>query len=469
MLRLYNTLTRSVERVEPAEPGRLSMYSCGPTVYRPVHIGNLRSFLLADVLRRAFAYLGLEVRAVMNITDVGHMTDELSDQGRDRMELASDDEGLSPAEIADKYTAAFLADADAVNISRFDAYPKATDHIEQMIDMTAKLIERGHAYEVDGTVYYDVTTFPDYGRLSNQSLEAMQAGHRVEVDTAKRHHQDFTLWRAAGGARLMSWDSPWGTGFPGWHIECSAMSMHLLGEHIDVHTGGVDNVFPHHEGEIAQSEGVVGHRVVRTWVHGEHLLLSEAKMAKSAGNILTVDTLREAGHDPLAYRALCFTARYRRQFHFSDEALEAAGTGLRRLRERLATLGPPQAVPPDDAALRALVTDEAALSHQDRFTAALRDDLDLPQAMAALHEMLSDERVPPDDRRTLATSWDRVLGLDLVADTGLPGDVEALVAERDVARAARDFASADAIRDRLSERGIELIDTPDGTRAVRRI
>ena len=468
MLRVTNTLTRSVEPVSPLEPGRVKMYSCGPTVYRPLHIGNLRTFILADVVRRVLAYHGLDVTAVMNLTDVGHMTDELTGQGRDRMMLAAADEDLTTAEIAEKYTQLFFDHSAACNIIAFDHYPKATDHIEQMIELNAKLIERGHAYEAEGNVYYDVTTFPDYGRLSGQSLEDMQAGHRHDhVDPVKRHHQDFLLWRSAGDRRELVFDSPWGTGYPGWHIECSAMSMHLLGDRFDIHTGGVDNVFPHHEDEIAQSEGAVGHRVVSTWIHGDHLLLGRAKMAKSAGNVVTIDTVVQAGHDPIAFRYLCFTARYRRQVHFADEALDAASTALRRLRERVATLGTGEAGPATDAVVRTgLAT--PALAHHERFMDAIEDDLDLPEALTVLHAMLGDDGVSASDRRRLALSWDHILGLRLAGDETLEAGLTALIDEREQARSAKDFAKADALRERLREAGVELIDTPDGVRWVRR-
>ena len=275
------------------------------------------------------------------------------------------------------------------NIRRFDAYPRATDHVPQMIELTAKLVERGHAYEVDGNVYYDVTTFPAYGTLSNQSLDAMRAGHRVDVDTVKRNHQDFTLWRAAGEHRLMKWDSPWGPGFPGWHIECSAMSLHLLGERFDIHTGGVDNIFPHHEDEIAQSEGAVGHRVVSTWIHGEHLLLGQAKMAKSARNVATVAGLVEQGYDPLAYRYLCFTARYRRQLHFTagragrggHHAPTPQGTGVALGRRRLDRARPTPNCGPSSTTRRPLAL-------HDRFVRAVDDDLDFPAAITVLHEAI---------------------------------------------------------------------------------
>ena len=465
---MTDTLTRDVTEVRPLVAGRVSMYSCGPTVYRYAHIGNLRTYALADTIRRVLAYHGMAITSVMNITDVGHMTDELTDSGRDRMELAVADEGREPHEIAAFYTEAFLRDCDRLNIRRFDAYPKASDHVEQMIEMTVRLIGRGHAYEVDGSVYYDVSTFPGYGELSGQSLEDTRAGHRVEVDAAKRNPQDFLLWKSAGPHRLITFDSPWGRGYPGWHIECSAMAIHLLGDRFDIHTGGVDNVFPHHEDERAQSEGVTGHRVVGMWVHGDHLLMGEAKMAKSAGNVIVLDDIVAAGHDPLALRALFHTARYRRQVGFTETALEAASTTLRRLRERVAALSVgEQAVPPTDGALRDALTDDAAVGYHDRFMGAVDDDLDMPNAMTVLHAMLGDERLDPATRALMAASWDEVLGLGLAGEEALDEELAALVQERDTARAAKDYDRADAIRDRLSEVGVELIDTPDGTRWVR--
>ncbi|HEY7399678.1 MAG TPA: class I tRNA ligase family protein, partial [Actinomycetota bacterium] len=251
-MRLFNSLTRELEEVRPVEDGRVKIYSCGPTVYRYIHIGNMRSFMLGDLIRRALRFEGLEVTWIMNITDVGHMTDDVSDTGRDKMELAESDEGLSAKQIAEKYTTAFLEDSDLVGIERADLYPHATEHIPDMIAIIETLIDKGHAYEVDGTVYYDVTTFPGYGKLSGNTLDRLRAGHRQEVavDPAKRHAEDFALWKKGGEHRALTWPSPWGDGFPGWHIECSAMSMKHLGERFDVHTGGNDNKFPHHEDEI---------------------------------------------------------------------------------------------------------------------------------------------------------------------------------------------------------------------------
>jgi cysteinyl-tRNA synthetase len=335
-MRFYDTLSRSVIDFVPHEPGRATIYTCGPTVYRYTHIGNLRTFIAADLLRRGLELEGLEVTQVTNITDVGHMTDDVAEGGQDRMLLAVEDEGLSPEEIAQKYTEAFLEDTAAVNISRAALYPKATEHIEDMIGLIERLIRRGHAYVVDGTVYFEVDTFPGYGKLSHNTIDQLVAGHRLEsVDPNKKKHYDFTLWRAASPRRLMKWESPWGLGYPGWHIECSAMSIRHLGETFDIHTGGQDLVFPHHEDEIAQSEGAVGHQVVRHWSHGYHLLSEGKKMAKSARNYYTLQDVTARGIDPLAFRYLALQTRYRAQMNFTWESLQAAERGLEKLRKQM--------------------------------------------------------------------------------------------------------------------------------------
>jgi cysteinyl-tRNA synthetase len=457
-VRLYNSLSREVEEVRPVEPGHVRIYSCGPTVYRYIHIGNMRSFMLGDLIRRALRSEGLSVTWIMNITDVGHMTDDVSDAGRDKMELAEADEGLSAAEIADKYTAAFLEDSDLVGIERADLYPRATDHIPQMISIIERLIERGHAYEVDGTVYYDVTTFPGYGKLSGNTLDQLRAGHRqdVAVDPAKRHPEDFALWKAAGPNRALKWPSPWGDGFPGWHIECSAMSMEHLGERFDIHTGGNDNRFPHHEDEIAQSEGAVGHPVVSIWVHGGFLQLGGQKMAKSAQNIKRVSDLAAEGYDPLAYRLMCFGTRYRSEMDFSLETLEGADARLRHLRRRMAAWAP-----------AAEPTSDAAKGLDARFREAIADDLDLPRAVVAVNEVVSTTDVPDGEKYALLASWDAVLGLDLEREARSgwepSPEVQDAIAERDAARAAKDFETSDRIRDELQAMGLEVMDSPEGT------
>ena len=470
-VRFYDTLTRSVRDFTPQEPGRVTMYTCGPTVYRPVHIGNLRTFIAADLLRRALELEGLTVRKVMNITDVGHMTDDSQEEGgEDKMQLASEDEGLSPAEIAEKYTAAFHRDAGSVNILPAAAYPKATEHIAEMVELTGTLMRRGHAYEVDGMVYFDVDSFPTYGALSNNTVDQLAAGHRAltpggGVDPKKRHHYDFTLWRAAGPRRLMKWTSPWGEGYPGWHIECSAMSLKHLGDHVDVHTGGADLVFPHHEDEIAQSEGATGHQVVGAWSHAYHLLSEGRKMAKSAGNFYVLADLVQRGADPLAFRYLALQTRYREPTNFTWEALAAADRGLERYRKQMVEwFAGPVAVPP--AGVPAGWSAPAAELDR-RFREAVADDLNTPRALSVVAE-LGPAAIEPGEKYRLLTCWDDFLGLDLGRDVTtrdqLPPGASEKIEARERARGDRDWASADRIRAELAEIGIEVIDTPQGTR-----
>ena len=515
-LRLRNTLTRRVEPVTPLQPGRVGMYSCGPTVYRYAHIGNLRTFLLADFIRRALLYHGLDVFHVQNITDVGHMRDERFDRGEDRMLVAAGLENKTPAEIADAYEAAFHADEALLNILPANAFPRATDHIGDMLDIAERLVDSGHAYATDeGNVYYSVATFADYGRLSGNTLTELRAGHRGEVEGDKRDPADFALWKAAGEGRMLKWPSPrWGEGFPGWHLECSAMALRWLGPRFDIHTGGVDNVFPHHEDEIAQSGPVVGGPPASLWVHGEHLLMRGRKMAKSAGNFERITDLPEDGVDPLAFRYLILTSRYARKLNYSDASLASAAAALTSLRNRVRAMGPPPssgdwaappALHPRPAPPRPRGRIEGSLGHgadgidlpgpsdrahspmaplspagralHERFAAAIDDDLDLPAALAAVREIARSE-LPDDERRWLVLDADYVLGLDLdrvwdePADSAptdeLASEEAALVNERSDARRRRDFARADELRDELADRGIALVDEADGTTTWRR-
>ena len=456
-IQLYNSLSRRVEPLEPHVPGTVGIYTCGPTVYRYAHIGNVRSFLFPDVLRRALEYLGYEVWHVKNITDVGHMRD---DTDQDRMELAAETEGKSPFEIAQFYTDAWLTDEAALNILPVHVFPKATEHIGPMIEMTQTLLDKGLAYETNGNVYFDVGAFPGYGKLSGQRVDAMQAGHRVEIEPDKRAQADFALWKAAGEHRLMRWDSPWGPGFPGWHIECSAMSLVHLGEHVDIHTGGIDNKFPHHEDEIAQSEGALGHRVVAIWMHGEFLTLGDEKMAKSTGNIIRVTDLPEKGFEPLAFRYLALTAHYRSKLDFTEDAMRAATAGLARLRRAATSASEADAARVDLAA-------EPAAGYRARFAAAIADDLATPRALAIAHEVAGAADLGAAQKRALLSDFDRVLGIDVTAAdatqaTELPAGADALLERRAAARAARDFAASDALRDELATLGVEVRDTPDG-------
>ena len=463
-VRLHNTLTRRTAPLEPLEAGKVTIYTCGSTVYKYAHIGNLRTYLFGDLLHRTLEYLGYEVRYVKNITDVGHMRDDQLDSltGPDKVELAAATEGKSPMQIADFYTAAWLEDEALLNILPADVMPKATDHIAEMVSLTSTLLEKGFAYEVDGTVYYDVSKFPGYGQLSGQKVEETHAGHRVEVESDKRDPADFALWKHAAEHRLMKWPSPWGDGFPGWHIECSAMSLKHLGERFDVHTGGIDLKFPHHEDEIAQSEGALGHRVVSVWMHGEFLTMDDAKMAKSAGNIIRVADLPDLGYQPLDFRYLALTAHYRSKLDFTDAAMHAAASGLARLRR--AAAGP---VEPVDLVVAPMA------DYRTRFANAVADDLATPKALAIAHEVASASDVTDAQRRALLFDFDRVLGLSMETPieeiAPLTAGAAELLERRAAAREARDFAASDALRDELAALGVEVRDTPEGQKtAVRR-
>ena len=514
---LRNTLTRAVEPVRLPADGPVRMYTCGPTVYRWAHVGNLRSYLLADLVRRTFLYHGHPVLHVKNITDVGHLRDERFDRGEDRMLVAAGLESKTPAEIADAYEAGFHRDEAVVNILPAHAFPRATEHIPEMLDLAVRLEALGHAYlSPAGNLYYAVDSFPAYGRLSGNTLDQLRAGHRGEPEPDKRDSADFALWKAAGEGRLLRWPSPWGEGFPGWHLECSAMGLRYLGPDFEIHTGGIDNVFPHHEDEIAQSSPVTGGPPVRHWVHGEHLLAAGRKMAKSTGNFERITELTARSLDPLAFRYLALTVRYGRKLNFSTTSIDAAAAALRSLRTLVARLGPPPADGPWAAppALRAGFAGdrprgvaEGAAGHQadaalgaaslafpiedraddpaaplspagralhDRFVAAIDDDLDLPTALAVVREALRSD-LPADERRWVALDADLVLGLDLdlaAAGAATPSqgperDLSARAADllhrRDAARAARDWATADALRAELAAEGIEVVDGPGGT------
>lgn len=463
-VRLYNTLARQTESLTPITPGHVTIYTCGSTVYKYAHIGNLRTYLFGDLLHRTLEYLGYEVRYVKNITDVGHMRNDDHDSiatGADKMELAAETEGKSPTEIADFYTAAWLEDEALLNILPADVMPKASDHIGEMISLTERLVDKGLAYEVDGTIYYDVSAFPGYGKLSGQKVEETRGGHRVEVESDKRDPADFALWKHAHEHRLMKWPSPWGDGFPGWHIECSAMSLKHLGERFDIHTGGIDLKFPHHEDEIAQSEGALGHRVVNIWMHGEFLTLGDAKMAKSAGNIIRIADLPDLGFEPLVFRYLAMTAHYRSKLDFTNDAMHAAASGLARLRRAVAASDEP-----------ADLTVEPVTRYRARFTDAVADDLATPKALAIAHEVASAADLTDAERRTLLLDFDRVLGLDLgltpSAEEPLPEGAAELLERRREARASRDWATSDALRDELEALGVEVRDTPGGQTTARK-
>ncbi|MFN2466003.1 MAG: cysteine--tRNA ligase [Candidatus Dormibacteria bacterium] len=456
-IQVFNTLGRTKQVFRPRTPGRVSIYACGPTVYKYAHIGNFRTYLFTDFWVRALEYLGHEVTLVQNITDVGHLQDDTQDAGEDKVLASAQAEGKTPEQIAEFYTAAFMEDASLLRIRRADHYPRATEFVPQMIKLVEALQERGLTYEVDGNVFYDVQRRGDYPKLSHNTLDQLQAGYRIDPDPNKHHPADFLLWKHGGERRLQIWDSPWGPGFPGWHLECSAMSLQYFPEGFDIHTGGVDLVFPHHEDEIAQSEPILGGQVVNYWIHGEFLEMSGRKMAKSTGNVVRVRDLQDSGHDPLAFRFLAMTAKYRAKLSFSEEVLEGAERGLNSIRLRASRL--PEAQEPAAG---------EGVDFGGRFRAALRDDLDLPLVTSLLQELLR-SGVPDGEKRWLLEDWDRVLQVDLTtppreSEDEAPAEAVELARQRDAARGAKDWALADSLRGQIEALGWAAEDSPDGTR-----
>jgi cysteinyl-tRNA synthetase len=458
-IRVFNTLTRRKEDFVPVDAGRVKIYTCGPTVYRYAHIGNLRSYLMADWLRRLLEAQGYRVKQVKNITDVGHMRQDMVERGEDKVISAALAEGKTPAQIAAHYTDAFMADEAKLNILPAQEFPHATTNVPEMVDLTKVLVDRGFGYVVDGNVYFEVGRFSEYGKLSRQQSAGLEEGVRVEADPLKRDQRDFALWKAAEEGRLLKWPSPWGEGFPGWHIECSAMAAKYLGPEIDFHTGGVDNIFPHHEDEIAQSEAAFGRRHVRYWMHGQHLLVDGLKMAKSTGNTYEISDLEKRGFEPLAFRYLCATANYRARLNFTMRSLRAAQKGLLRLRDKLS-----------DAEGRA--TKKGAVEGgklRREFWNAFADDLSLPRALAVAWRTAR-SRLPAAVKRELLMDFDRALGLDLVTRKPsipqVPKTVQDLVRERDEFRRRKAYPEADAIRERIIGMGYEVRDRKNGAAVI---
>lgn len=487
-IHLYNTLTRSKELFTPLHAPQVGIYSCGPTVYKDIHIGNFRTFVMTDWLQRMLTYNGYNVYLIRNITDVGHLQNDTEESGEDKLEHEARTTGRSAREIADYYTQQYLRDAATLNILPPQLSPKATDHIPEMIAMTEQLVERGLAYVRDGNVYYDVSSFSAYGALSGNTIENLRAGghgrQQMEVAEDKDAPEDFALWKRGGEERQMNWDSPWGVGFPGWHIECSAMATKYLGEQFDIHTGGIDLAFPHHEDEIAQSEGITGKQPVRYWVHGEFLVIGHRKMkaanaaeseeetdddqtikmSRSKGNVILVSTLQELGIDPMAYRYLLLTAHYRSKLNFTDESITAAQNGLKNLRADLAELPVADATAPHEWSA------EAQRLHQ-AFHEAINDDLELPTALSITREAARSSKLAPAERRLLVLDFDRVLGLRLdtveaKAPRTISNEARELIRQRDEARAARNWKQSDLLREQLKVMGFEVRDTAKGTELV---
>ena len=455
MLRLYNTLSREKEDFVPVGK-TVTMYSCGPTVYNYAHIGNLRTYVFMDIVRRVLRYDGYKLKGVMNITDVGHLLSD-GDTGEDKMELAAKKQQKSPYEIAAYYTDVFFKDIAALNIGKPEIIAKATDHINDMIEYVKKLVELGYGYETSDGIYFDISKFKDYGKLSRLNLEDQIAGARVEVNDEKRHPADFALWKKAPKEHIMQWESPWGMGYPGWHIECSAMSRKYLGSLIDIHSGGVDHIPVHHENEIAQSEALEGHKTVNYWLHGEFMLVDGGKMSKSLGNTYTIAQLEEMGYSPLSFRYFCLNTHYRKKLNFTFEGLKAAQTAYKRLLNALY-----------EHKISKNTTDAAVLDkYKAEFRAAIDDDLNIPLALGLLWTMTKE--AASKDIYALALEFDKVLGLDLnkaapaeKEKIEVPDDIKAIADERFEARKAKNWVESDRLRDLLAEKGYAVIDAKDG-------
>ena len=460
-MKLYNTMDRKVEEFVPIEEGKVGMYCCGPTVYNYAHIGNLRTYIFEDILHRTLEEAGYRVKHVMNITDVGHLTGD-GDDGEDKLGKRSRETGKSVWDIAAFYTDAFFADEKALNIKRPNVVCKATDHIQDMIALIKRLEEKGHTYTAGGNVYFSIDTIDDYGKLAGQKQEDKLSGARIAVDGNKRNPQDFVLWftNSKFGEQAMMWDSPWGRGYPGWHIECSAMSMKYLGETFDIHCGGIDAIPVHHTNEIAQSEAATGHKWVNYWCHGEFLLNDKGKMSKSSGEFLTLPVLVGHGYNALDYRYFCLGGHYRTQLKFSYEALDHAKSARERLNSMVAELKA-KAKPES-------IISEKAESYKDSFFAALFNDLRCPEALAVMWKMLKDNSITEGEKLSLLYSMDKVLGLDLdkveaKKEEKVGGEEEwKLVEERKQAKAEKNYQRADEIRKELEERGYIVKDTPQG-------
>ena len=457
MLKVYNSLTRQKHDVLPVnEDGVVRMYTCGPTVYYYAHIGNLRSYLFMDFLRRVLKFNSYKLLGVMNITDVGHLTSD-EDTGEDKMEVSAKRENRSVYEIAEHYTNFFMRDCARLNIDMPEHVVKATDHIPEMIDIVSALLEKGYAYTISDGIYFDTSKFADYGKLSGQTDK--QAGARIEVNEEKRNPADFALWKKVDPSHIMKWDSPWGLGCPGWHIECSAMSKKYLGNHFDIHTGGIDHLPVHHENEIAQNDCLEGHRVVDIWMHGEFLQVDGGKMSKSLRNLYTIDDLVERGYSPLDYRYFCLNTHYHKKLNFTFDGLNAAKTALERLKAQVNS---------NKGVKRELTAEEISklTKYNIDFTSAINDDLNLPLALGTLWNMLKD--LPKsEDVYELAIKMDSVLGLDLDKEVvkqveEIPQEVIDLAEERKIARSNKDYAKSDELRDKIASLGYAIKDSASG-------
>ncbi len=456
-MKLYNTLTRQIEEFVPNEEGKVKMYTCGPTVYSYAHIGNIRNYIGHDILDKTLRYLGYEVTRCMNITDVGHLTSD-SDSGEDKMLKAVKKEHKTAMEIAKFYTEAFFKDFELVNCKIPEIVSNATDNIDEYIKIISKLLEKGYAYESGGNIYFDTTKLDDYYVLTNHKEDEMVVGVRegVEEDSKKKNQNDFVLWFTSSKFENheLQWDSPFGRGYPGWHIECTGISIKYLGEYLDIHGGGVDNIFPHHTNEIAQSESYLGHKWCNYWFHNEHLLDETGKMSKSAGAILTVSKLKEDGYNPLAYRFMCLNSHYKKQLVFSYDALKQNEETLNKLKNKV------QSILSDGN-----YSDEDFNKYNDKFKEALSDNLNTSNALTVLYDVLK-SNIGNDTKLKLVENFDKVLSLDLLKkniDKDLEEKINKLLEERNNYKKEKDYENADRIRKEIEELGVQVKDTREGT------
>lgn len=463
-MKLYNTLSRSIEEFVPNEEGKVKLYTCGPTVYHYAHIGNLRSYIMEDILEKGLRYLGYDVKRVMNITDVGHLTSD-SDSGEDKMLKGAKREHKTVLEIAKMYTDAFFQDFGKLNNKVPDVVAPATEHIEEYIRLIEVLLQKGYAYSSCGNIYFDVTQLEDYYTLTNHKVDELVVGVRegVEEDPGKRNPADFVLWftKSKFEDQQLKWDSPWGVGYPGWHIECSAIAMKYLGEYLDIHCGGIDNIFPHHTNEIAQSEAYLGHKWCNYWIHNEHLVDKDGKMSKSKGEFLTLSLLEEKGYHPLSYRYFCLNSHYRKQLVFSYDSLEGAQKAYFKLRDKTSSLNE-----------GTIENTELIATYQNRFKEAIESDLNTASMMTVLYDVLKEKELTDAEKYFLVKDFDTVLSLDLLipygkdstrAEKDASEEILAKIEERAQAKKDKNFALADQIRDELFQEGIRLIDGRDGT------
>ncbi len=454
----YNTLTKQKDLFKPIEEGKVKIYSCGPTVYKDATIGNMRTNLLNDTLRRVLKYNGYELKHVMNITDVGHLVSD-GDEGEDKMLKSAREEHKSPLEIAEHYTKLFFRDLERLNIETPEVVCKATDHIKEMLEMVQKIMKNGYAYETSTAIYFDVSKLDKYGILSGINLNDQKAGARVDIDPEKRNHYDFALWIKAPANHLMKWDSPWGPSYPGWHIECSAMSTKYLGEEFDIHTGGIDLVPTHHENEIAQNKGACGKNPAHYWIHGEYLLINGGKMSKSLGNTYLIDDIIARGYSPLAYRLFNYSCHYRGKLNFTWEGIESANTSLIRLRE-----GYQKHLQGSED-----VSNEIIADMENRFHQAINDDMNMPLALSVVWEAVKYPEKSPKIAQLLK-KFDTVLGIkiDEVQETKIPQEILDLVEERKQARSDKNWSESDRLRDLIAEKGYIVKDMKDGTEVLKK-